>query len=270
MPKLLLLILILCIPCLLKAQVENVIPVSMAVANTATARNDQWTAFQNPAALVQTETFQVALQYENRYLIGEFSTELLQGAYSNDYVNVGIAYSFFGYERYSEMMAAVVLARRFGQFSLGLQGNFIAVYCGDDLGYRMTGVPQLGMTVDITPDFTLGFQTFNPFVQSIKVEDRRRKLPSAYSLGTDYRFHKDFRWDVQLDYDINTTFRIATGFEWQAIRELCVKLGAYYQQYLVACLGLGLHFGIFRCDIAAEWHPVLGVNLMSKLAFQWQ
>lgn len=264
-----LVILLFCFPYSLKAQVADVIPTSMAIANTATARNDQWTAFQNPASLIQTERFQIALQYENRYLVGELSTEMIQAAYSNQYVNIGVAYSFFGYAEYSEMMAAIVLARRFGKFSLGLQGNFIAIYCGDEAGYRMTGVPQLGMTVDITPTFTLGFQTFNPFVQSIKVEDGRRQLPAIYSLGTDYRFHKHFRWAAQLDYDINSTFRIATGFEWQAIKELGVKLGVYYRQYVVPCLGIGLHFGLFRFDINAELHPLLGVNLMSKAAFQW-
>lgn len=252
-----------------QAQVNDVIPAGSGIANTSTARHDRWDAFQNPAALVQQERFQVALQYENKYLSEALSTVLLQAAYTNSYVNVGVAYSFFGYARYSEMMAAVTLTRSFGRFSLGLQGNLISIYCGDNIGYRTTAVPQLGINVDITPRLSLGFQTFNPFVQTLKTTGNRRQLPAIYSIATDYRFYHGMRWDVQFDYDINTGFRIATGYEWQAIKELCIKAGVYYRQYVIGCIGLGLHFANFRADIHAELHPVLGVNLLCKLAYVW-
>ncbi len=252
------------------SQVANVLPSSTSIANTATARNDIWTSFHNPASLVQTHTWQVAAQYENRSLLAELSTSMIQAAYTNDYINLGLSYSYFGFSRYSEMMAGLTLARRFGRFSLGLQANFLALYAGDELGYRCTAFPQIGMTVDITDQFTLGFQTFNPFIQSIKVSETRRKIPAIYSLGTDYRFYEGLRWLAQVDYDINATFRIATGFEWQAIDQLCVKLGAYYHDYIIGCLGVGLTLKDFCFDINAELHPVLGVNLLGKLTYQWE
>lgn len=252
------------------AQVVDVIPSSPFGANTATARSDYWAAFHNPSALVQQERFSVAMQYENKYLIGEFSTELVQASFTNPYVNVGVAYSFFGYAEYSEMMAAVTLARQFGRFSLGVQANLICIYAGDDIGYQCTAVPQLGTIVHITPKFALGFQTFNPFVQSLKITESRRPLPAIYSLGFDYMFYKNMRWDVQVDYDINNTFRIATGYEWQAIRQLTVKLGVYYHRYVIPCLGIGLHLGGFQTNISAELHPVLGVNLLCQLSYAWK
>ncbi len=254
----------------ISAQVANVIPSSTSIANTGTARNDVWTSFYNPASLVQTHAWQVAAQYENRSLLAELSTAMVQAAYTNKYVNVGVAYSYFGFSRYSEMMAGVTMARRFGRFSLGLQANFLALYAGDELGYRCMAFPQIGMTVDITEQFTLGFQTFNPFIQSIRVNDSRRALPAIYSLGTDYRFYEGLRWLVQVDYDVNATFRIATGFEWQAIDQLCVKLGTYYHDYLIGCLGVGLVFHDFSFDMNAELHPVLGINLLGKLAYKWE
>ncbi len=251
------------------AQVANVLPNSTSIANTATARNDIWTSFHNPASLVQTHTWQVAAQYENRSLLAELSTSMLQAAYTNEYVNVGVAYSYFGFSRYSEMMAGVTLARRFGHFSLGVQANFLALYAGDELGYKCTAFPQIGMTVDITEKFTLGFQTFNPFIQSIKISETHRALPAIYSLGTDYRFYAGLRWLAQVDYDANATFRIATGFEWQAIEQLCVKLGTYYHDYIVGCLGASITIKDFAFNINAELHPILGVNLLGSLSYLW-
>ncbi len=252
------------------AQVANVLPSSTSIANTATARHDMWTSFHNPASLVQTHSWQVAAQYENRSLLAELSTSMVQAAYTNPYVNVGIAYSYFGFSRYSEMMAGLTLARRFGRFSLGLQANFLALYAGDELGYRCTAFPQVGMTIDITELFTLGVQSFNPFVQSIQVSETRRQLPAIYSLGSDYRFYEGIRWLAQVDYDINATFRVATGFEWQAIEQLCIKLGTYYHNYLIGCLGVGLCLQDFCFDLNAELHPVLGVNFLGKLSYQWE
>lgn len=262
------LLLILCLPA--AAQITEVIPSSPFIANTATARTDYWAAFHNPASLVQQERFNIAFQYENKYLIGELSTELLQASYTNPYVNVGVAYSFFGYAHYSEMMAAVALARQFGRFSLGLQANLICIYAGEMVGYKCTAVPQLGTVVQITPKFALGFQTFNPFLQSLKLTETRRLLPAIYSLGFDYHFLKNMRWDLQADYDINNTFRIATGYEWNAVRQLTLKLGLYYYRYIVTCLGVGLHFAGFQTNISAELHPVLGVNLLCQLSYSWK
>lgn len=251
------------------AQISDVIPGSSAIAHTSVARNDTWSAFHNPAALVQQERFQLAFQYENKYLIANLSTYLLQAAYSNRYVNVGISYSFFGYSVYSEMMTAVTLARSFGRFSLGLQGNIISIYGGQSIGYRTTAVPQLGVNISLTDNLSLGFQTFNPFLQSVKLTETKRPIPAVYSVGTDYRFYKGMRWDVQIDYNTHAGLQIATGYEWQAIHELCVKIGVYYQKYVVGCLGVGLNFADFKADLNAEWHPVLGVNLLCKVAYVW-
>ncbi|HCS87912.1 MAG TPA: hypothetical protein DIW30_05805 [Bacteroidales bacterium] len=259
---------VLCLPC--SAQVTEVIPGSPFVANTATARTDYWAAFHNPASLVQEERFGVALQYENKYLTGELSTELVQASFTNQYVNAGVAYSFFGYSKYSEMMAAVALARQFGRFSLGLQANLLCVYAGESVGYRCTAVPQIGAVVNITPAFALGFQTFNPFVQSLKLTETRRQLPAIYSLGFDYHFRPNMRWDVQADYDINNTFRVATGYEWRAVEQLTLKMGVYYQRYVVTCIGFGLHFAGFQTNVSAELHPVLGVNLLCHLSYAWK
>ncbi len=262
------LLFIFCLP--IAAQITEVLPSSPFIANTATARTDYWAAFHNPASMVQDERFSVALQYENKYLTAALSTELVQASYTNPYVNVGLAYSFFGYGQYSEMMAAVALARKFGRFSLGLQANLICVYGGESVGYRCTAVPQLGTVVNITPKFALGFQTFNPFIQSLKLTETRRLLPAIYSLGFDYHFRNDMRWDVQADYDVNNTFRIATGYEWEAIQQLTLKIGVYYYRYVVSCLGIGLHFSGFQANISAEMHPVLGVTFLCQLAYAWK
>lgn len=267
MKKVVLFAAFLAIQCL-NAQVPDILPAGTSIANTQTARTDIWCAFGNPAGMIQSDRFQFAFQYENKYLLAELSTATAQAAYCNPYLNVGICYSYFGYSKYNEMLAGISLAHDFGgKFSLGIQGNYYAAYCGDDIGYRGTFLPQIGMTAHLGKNFTLGFHTFNPFQQKLKGELAEKRLPSLFCLGSDYRFAKDFRWLVQIDREVSSSFRFATGFEWQAIEQLCIKLGGYGYQYFVGCLGFELKFGDFRFDINCELHPLLGLNMLGKVGY---
>ncbi len=248
----------------LAAQTSSLLPSADAVANTATARTDSWTVFQNPASLDQSG-WQAGVMYENRGLIGALSTVAMQAGFGHEVLNVGIGFSYFGYSHYHSMMGAVTLSRRFGGFTLGLQGNILALYAGDEIGYAVTALPQLGATVDVSPKVTLGLQMYNFALQKIRVGEEWRTLPAVYSLGVDYRFHPQIRWTSQVDYDPTTTFRIATGIEYQAIEQLNVGVGAYYYDYVVGCLGMGVSLGDWQLRVDAEWHPILGVNLRGRI-----
>lgn len=249
-------------------QASNVIPSSNAVANIQTPRTDGWTSFHNPASLIQDNPFQAAVQYENRYLLAALNTASLQAAYCNPYVNVGVGFSFFGYSKYQEMMAGITLAHSFNRFSIGLQTNYLTIYCGDEIKYRGTIFPQVGVTVDITSHLTLGLHSFNPFLQKIRIDDECRKaLPSIYSVGADYRFADHLRWAVQADYDIRSTFRIATAFEWEAIEQLVLKLGAYYYTQFVGCMGISVRRKGLILDTNFELNPRLGLTCQIRVGY---
>lgn len=252
-----------------QSQVSNVMPSSARIANMQTARTDSWSCFQNPASLVQPSGWQLAAQYENRYFLSSLNTAMLQVGYTNEHVNVGVGYSFFGYSKYQEMMAGVAFARSFGKFSIGLQANYLMLYCGDELGYKGTFIPQIGMTVNVLPELTIGLHGFNPFVQVLTIDDQvERKLPAIYSVGMDYCWQKVLHWSVQADYDVQASWRIATGVEWQAIERLVVKVGAYYQQQFVGCMGVAVTWDRLRLDTNFELHPLLGVICKGRIGYK--
>ena len=251
-------------------QTSYVIPSSNTIANIQTPRTDTWTAFHNPASLIQTDKWQVAMQYENRYMLAELNTAMAQAAYCNRYLNVGVSYSFFGYSKYQEMMAGLTLARSFGRFSIGIQENYITLYCGDELKYRGTCITQVGTTIDITPKLTIGLHSFNTFWQKIKVEDEvQQEVPIIYSLGLDYHFSNTMRWTIQGDYDVCSTYRVATSLEWQAIDLLAVKVGAYYHNQFVGCMGLAITWDKLRIDTNFELNPTLGVTCQARISYRW-
>ena len=255
--------------CRAAAQVTDIIPAGTPIANTTVARTDVWSCFSNPATLIQPERWQAAMQIENKYLIPELSTKLVQAAFTSEIVNVGIGVSHFGYSKYNEMLAGVALSRNFGdKFSMGVQGNLYASYFSDEAGYQYAFIPQVGMTAHLTANFTLGFHAFNPYQQNLRTDYVEKRLPSLFSLGTNLCFADDFRWSTQIDKEVSSNFRFATGFEWDMVEQFTLKIGGYGSEYFVGCLGFGLHFGGFNFDLNSELHPILGVNLLGNLSYK--
>ncbi|MCQ2343056.1 MAG: hypothetical protein MJZ75_06185 [Paludibacteraceae bacterium] len=240
----------------------------MNIARIQTARTDTWTSGQNPAALDQPVQWQMAAQYENTSMLSALNTASVQAAWCNPYVNMGIGFRFFGYSKYHEMSAEVALSHRFGRFVLGIGGSYTTLYAGDDLKYRGTVVPIIGCAIDVSKNATIGLFTSNPFMQQIRItDDERRRLPAIYSIGTDYRFYKGFHWSTQIDYDPTTTWRIATGIEWQCVKQVNLKLGGYYYEQVVGCIGIGLLFGHLSIDTNFEINPRLGLNIGARIGY---
>lgn len=203
-------------------------------------------------------------------MLAELNTASIQAAWCNPYVNVGLGFNFYGYSKYQEMAVALHLSRRFGRFTLGLGANYFTLYAGDDLKYKGTVLPSVGFTVNATDTWTLGLYTYNPFIQTIRITDNERQPVSArYSLGSDYHFLPAWHWGVQFDYDVTTTWRVATAFEWQCVEQVVVKLGTYYYQQLVGCFGLGLRFDGLEIDTNFELNPRMGLTIQAAIGYRF-
>lgn len=253
-------------------QIAPVVPSSTSIANTSVAVQNEWNAFQNVSALAHIEKAEASAQYENRFMLKELSTRSIQAGFHTNFVNIGLAYSYHGYSVYNEMLAGVGFARNFGDmFSMGVQFNYYTAYfsAAEESRYRGTLLTQFGVSSKIFPKLTVGFHTFNPFQTNIQTENTIKRLPSIFSIGTNYEFTDNLVWLTQIDKEVSSNFRFATGFEYTMIEQLTVKLGAYGQDYLVPALGFGLHFGDFNFDLNCELHPQLGLNTLANLKYRF-
>jgi len=246
---------------LIFSQISYIVPSSASIANTSVSNTHEWTAFQNPAMLGYGENSEIGLQYENRFLLSQISTSSFQALIATPVVNSDISLSYFGYSLYHEIIGAVGFGRNFSdKFSLGLRFNYYAAYFSASNSYRGILFPHLGFSYRFTPNFSIGCSAFNPFQMNIKTETAEKQIPSVFSIGSEYYFTPELIWLTQLDKEISSNYRIATGFEYQMLKAISVKIGAYTAGYLVPCLGMGLNFGNLKLDFNAELHPLLGLN----------
>ncbi len=256
----------------LKAQIAPVVPGSATIAGASVAVLSEWNSFQNLPALGHIEGIEVAVQYENRFMLKELSTKSIQAGLNVGYVNIGASFSHQGYSIYNEMLAGIGIARNFDdKFSMGVQFDYYTAYfhAADESRYRGVLLAQFGVASTILPGFTLGFHTFNPFQSNIKTEYTIKRVPSVFSIGTHYAFARNLIWLTQIDKEISSNYRFATGFEYQMVQEFTVKLGAYASDFLVPSIGFGLHLGSFHFHLNGEMHPLLGLNTLGNLRYRF-
>jgi len=237
----------------LHSQIPSIIPSSNAIALTSVADSHTWTAFNNPAMLGYVDAPEFALLYENRYLLSQLSTKCIQLALPWDLVHAGINF-----------------ARNFSdRFALGVQFDYYTSYFSSLNSYRGTLFPQIGLSVRLSSSFNIGFHTFNPFQTNIHTEYVTKRLPSIFSIGTEYYFSKEFVWRTQADKEVSSNYRIAMGFDYQMVQSINLKFGIYDSEYLVPCLGIGCNVGSFLLDLNCEIHPLLGITPFAEIKYRF-
>jgi len=252
------------------SQISSIIPSAKSIANTSVSDSKSWTAFNNPAMIGYVNKAEVGIQYENRFVLTELSTKNLSAALSTNYVNTGLSFSYFGYSQYHEMLFGLGFARNFSdKFAIGVQFNYLNAFFSASNNYKSAFFPQIGINICISPVFHLGFNTFNPFQTNISTEYITKRIPSIFSLGSEYFFSNELIWRVQIDKEISSNYRFATGFDYSMLDFLTVKLGAYANDYLVPCIGLGIKTGSFSFDLNGELHPLLGLNTIFSAKYHF-
>lgn len=269
-PFVILLLLSLLIPA--TAQIAPVVPASTSIANTSVANQDEWSAFQNVASLAHIGKMEFSAQYENKFMLKELSIRSAQAGFSTKFANIGASFSYHGYSVYNEMLIGLGIARNFGdKFSMGVQFDYYNAYftTPEENRYRGAVLAQLGVSSRLMDNLTIGFHTFNPFQTNIETDYSTKRLPSIFSIGANYEFAKNVKWLTQIDKEVSSNFRFATGFEYTMIEALTVKLGAYAYENIVPCLGVGVHLGKFDFNLNAELDPYLKLNTLANLKYRF-
>jgi len=254
----------------LHSQLSTVIPSSTSIASTSVSDTRNRAAFNNPAMIGYADKPELALMIENRFLLTQLSTKSIQFTLPSDLINSGISLSYFGYSLYHDILIGLGFARNFSdKFAMGVQFNYFTSFFSASNSYRGALLPQIGLSVFLSSDFCLGFNTFNPFQTNIKTEYVVKRLPSIFSIGSACFFSHDFVWRTQLDKEVSSNYRLASGFDYQLLPAFLIKLGAYGSDYLVPCLGVGLNAGAFGIDLNCEMHPLLGLNTLAALRYRF-
>lgn len=253
------------------AQISPVIPSSVSIAGTSVSDAGSLTAFSNPANIGFVSDIEFGFQYENRYFLPELSTKSLNFILPAGFVNSSFSASYFGYSYYNEILVGLGFSKNFSnKFSMGVQFDYMTTYFASSNKYHGAFFPQIGLNVKLTPNLHLGFSSFNPFQTHIKTEYNVKRIPLIFSLGSEYYFSPELVVRIQLDKEISSNYRLATGLEYTMLEFLTIKMGAYHTDYLVPCLGVKSNLGAFTFYLNGELHPLLGMVTMASVKYSFK
>ena len=251
------------------SQTVNILPASYFAGGVSVAQKGEWQGFHNPALLGACDRYEIATVYENRFGMKELSTQSLSFALPTSLISVGASISHFGYAGYSEMLAGISFARSFDNyFTMGVQFDYYSVSFSNSVGNKGVVVPQIGFLSEVTSDFYVGFNAFNPTHQQLKYQEIIKDIPCLLSLGVQYNFSGTFQWVCQLDKEVSSDLIWRTGFEYQPVPALVVRLGGYGAPFSPT-LGCGVRLGGLFFDVNFERHPVLGITSVGALRYNF-
>ena len=236
---------------------------------TPVARPDIWSPFRASASLAEIATVEAGVHYQDRFFVKEVSTKTAQIAVPTNLLNVGAAFSYFGYENYNENMINLSFARKFSEkFLLSAAVDYYSVYFSKSEGSKGKLIAQIGIASQPIENLFIGFQAFNPIQTNIKTDDLEKKLPSVFSLGAGYWFTQKVIWGLQLDKEISEKVKFATELEYRFLDYMLVRMGCAAHEKLMPSAGFGLKIYHFWLDTNFKYHTDLGITPNIALTFK--
>lgn len=216
----------------------------------------------NPA-LISLESYKsIDISYFNRYGLKELGTVNLSFACPNRLLPWGVSIASFGYDRYRESMFRLSFGKYLSErWSVGVGIQYYVVqtelvdvspqYLSTDVGILYSPVEKLLISMLIMD---------LPSV-SIRKETIEKECFIGYSLQI------SFQWEVINNVLITGTMGTDkynplignAGLEYRLYGDFRVRAGIKAAP-LLPSLGVGYSLAGFSVDVAAEYHPVLGVS----------
>ncbi|MDH6305961.1 hypothetical protein M2459_002972 [Parabacteroides sp. PF5-5] len=225
----------------------------------------------NPALIAIPGESNIHLNYFNRYGLKELATINGGFHFPNDILSFGLDVLSFGYDAYRESMFRLSLGKQLSsRFSLGISIQYAMLQTElmeDRLGRLST-------------DVGISYSPFENLLIGMLIMDRPAVFIGDKSFEikdfTAYLLQIGFRWEV-----INKLFISATlesndekavtaeaGVEYIPFDQFSLRAGIRGNP-LLPSFGIGYGFSLFRIDVAAVYHPVLGISSGVGLMFSF-
>jgi hypothetical protein len=228
-------------------------------------------ALFNPSIIALSDRRTVRINYFNRYALKELGTVSGSLYLPNDLLPIGIDVSSFGYDAYRESMFRLLAAKRLNsRWTLGvsIQYAFLQTELFEEQPAQLSA--DVGLTCTPVENLLISLLIINSPSVSFNNELTGEKEFMSYLMQA------GFQWEV-----INSMFVSAAletgklhaiggslGFEYVVSSDFAIRAGIRGVP-LLPSFGFGYRFLGFNADVAAVYHPILGVSTGMGLSFSF-
>lgn len=212
----------------------------------------------NQAALAGIKQSGVGIYGERRFSINELNNTSLAAAFKSKLGNFGVQANYFGFRNFNENKIGLAYARDLGsKLALGAQFNYYSYQVPSYSSASAINF-ELGLIAHLTDKLNAGVHVYNPVGGEIsKVDDE--KLASAYKLGFGYDASEQFYVSAEFVKEEDKPVNVVAGISYQFAKKFFAR-GGFVTDTGSAFAGFGIGWNAFRLDVAANYHPQLGLS----------
>jgi hypothetical protein len=228
-------------------------------------------ALFNPALIALSEKNSIRMNYFNRYALRELGTINGSLYLPNDMLSMGVDVSSFGYDAYRESMFRLLTAKRLNErwtLGISIQYAFLQTELFEEQPAQLSA--DMGLTYSPVDNLLINLLIIN-FPSASFGYEYIEKMEFMH-----YLIQAGFQWEV-----INSMFISAAlstgeaytvggslGVEYVAFDDFSIRAGVKGAPMLPS-FGFGYRFSDFSVDVAAVYHPVLGISTGVGISFSF-
>jgi hypothetical protein len=219
---------------------------------------DVFSFSNNQASLAQMKYASAGVYGERRFMLNELSLYQLAIAVPTNSGNFGFKAGYFGFSDYNESQMGLAYARKLGnKVDVGVQFNYNGIQVS---GYGNSSAInfEIGTVFHLTDRLNAGVHAYNP-VGGKYGKDSEEKLASIYTVGLGYEASDKFFVSAEIEKEENQTVNVNAGMQYKFLPQFMIRAGIVTNTSVLYG-GASLFLKTFRLDVAASYHPQLGVT----------
>jgi hypothetical protein len=221
----------------------------------------------NQAALAQIDQTSLGVYGERRFMLSENSLYSFAAALPTSLGNIGINLKYDGFKNFNESQVGLAYARSLGpRLDLGVQFNY---YSYQIPGYTKASTInfEIGAIAHFTERLSGGVHVYNP-VKAELGKNSGEKLSSAYKFGLGYDASDNFFASAEIIKQEDMPVNVIGAIQYRFKKQFFARAG-FTSETSGYFAGLGLSWSALRLDVAATYHPQLGISPAILLATQF-
>lgn len=233
---------------------KDVRSLSMATIYAPTA------SYLNPSALSLSPEREVSCAYENRFLVKELSTLTACWQQPNRWLDFSVLINHFGYDLYREIRCGINVSKLLKPgLSLGARIYYFNLQYADNHTNKQVVSGDIGLQYQPVDNLRIGMVVYNPFRVSYKEYGEEFDLPITMEIGAEYRFSEACSGSVAVEKDTRYPVCFKGALSYTVVDCLNLRIGMLSSPWIPTG-GIGLHFDVFRVDVALNYHLSLGIS----------
>lgn len=231
--------------------------------------SDLYATRSNAAALAQLKESAIGIYAENRFLLPQFNLYSASVGIKTKHGGVAFHGSYFGFDLFHQMQVSFAYGISISpKVDVGVQFNYHSVQQANGYGSASSINGSIGAIFHLTEKVHLGINVYNPVSSELGNKGSLEKLPSQYTFGMGYDASDKVYVSAEMVKEENFPTSVNAGFQYRFQKQLFARLGIATATNNIYG-GIGLAFDHYKIDIAASYHPQLGLSPAVLLVFDF-